>query len=40
MLATPRPKPLGKSQKVVLIDLIEDRDCGTLYDFILPRRNP
>jgi hypothetical protein len=40
MLATPRPKPVGESQEVVLIDLVENRDHGVLDNLILQRRNP
>ncbi len=40
VLAAPRPKPVGESQKVVLIDLIENRDHGALDNLVLQRRNP
>jgi len=39
MLAPPRPKSIGESQKVILIDLIENCDHSVLNNFVLQRRD-
>jgi hypothetical protein len=40
LLFSPCPEPVGESQKVLFIDLIENRHHGLLNDFILQRGNP
>src|ERR1700726_4362362 len=40
MLAAPRAKPIGKAEKVFLVNLVEDGDHGLLDGFVLHSRNP
>ncbi len=40
MLTASRPKPVGESPKVFLINLIEDRDHSALDNLVFQRRNP
>src|SRR6476660_1641218 len=40
MLAAPRAEPIRESQKVLLVDLVEDGDHGLLDDFVFQCRNP
>src|SRR5258708_24476599 len=39
MLAAPRAKPIGKAEKVLLIDLVEDGDHGLLDKFVFDSRD-
>src|SRR5215469_9416284 len=40
MLATSRAETIGESQKVFLVDLVEDGDHGLLHNFVLQGRDP
>ena len=40
MLAAPRAKSIRKTEKVFLVDLVEDGDHGMLDDFVFQGRNP
>ena len=40
MLATPRAKPIRESQKVFLVNLVEDGDHGLLDDLVFQSRDP
>src|SRR5947209_4132526 len=40
MLAAPRPEPVGESQKVLLVDLVEYRHHGLLNHLVLQRGDP
>jgi len=39
MLAAPRAKPVGKAEKVLLVDLVEDGDHGLLDKFVFDSRD-
>ena len=40
MRAAPWSEPVGESQKVLFIDLVEDRHHGLLNNLVLQRRDP
>jgi hypothetical protein len=40
VLAAPRPEPVGESQKVLFVDLIENRHHGLLNYLVLQRGDP
>jgi len=40
VLASPRSEPIGEPQKVLFINLIEDRHHRVLDDFIFQRSDP
>src|SRR6516165_10844104 len=40
MLAAPWPETIRESPKILLVNLIEDRDHGLLNNLVLQRRNP
>src|ERR1700693_5453229 len=39
MLAAPRTEPIGKAEKVLLVDLVEDGDHGLLDKFVFNSRD-
>src|SRR6516162_2321969 len=39
MLAAPRAKTIGKAEKILFVDLVEDGGHGVLNDFVLQGRN-
>src|SRR5260370_36415863 len=39
MLAAPRTKPIGKAQKILFIDLVEDGNHGLLDKFVFDSRD-
>jgi hypothetical protein len=40
MLAASRPKPIGETEKVLFVNLVEDGDRGLLDDFVFQCRDP
>jgi len=40
LLAAPRPETIREAQKVLFPDLVENRPCRVLYDFVFQRRDP